>query len=194
MVYKYINNVLNISKAIMDSVIDKKDIVIDATVGNGNDTLHMANLVGSQGKVYGFDIQNIAIEKTRKKLIKEDLYKQVILINAGHETMEQYINEKVKFIIFNLGYLPGGDKNIKTNPDTTIMAIEKSLELLTNNGLLLITSYIGHTGGFEEKEAVESFLTNLNQREYNVLQFKFINQINNPPILYGVEKRSFKEG
>lgn len=192
--YKYIHSVLNISKAIMDSVIDKDDYVIDATVGNGKDTLYMAKLVGNRGKVYGFDIQKIAIERTKEKLINEGLYRQVELINTGHEHMDMYINEKVKLIVFNLGYLPGGNKNIITKPDTTIQAIKKSLNLLMDNGILLITSYIGHIGGIEEKNAVEEFLQKLDQKEYNVLQFKFINQINNPPILYGVEKRLNKEG
>lgn len=192
--YKYIHSVLNISKAIMDSVIDKDDYVIDATVGNGKDTLYMAKLVGNRGKVYGFDIQKIAIERTKEKLINEGLYRQVELINTGHEHMDMYINEKVKLIVFNLGYLPGGNKNIITKPDTTIQAIKKSLNLLIDNGILLITSYIGHIGGIEEKNAVEEFLQKLDQKEYNVLQFKFINQINNPPILYGVEKRLNKEG
>ncbi|HLR34384.1 MAG TPA: class I SAM-dependent methyltransferase [Tissierellales bacterium] len=192
--YKYMNNVLNISKALMDLAIYNGDTVIDATVGNGNDTLYMANLIGDEGKVYGFDIQKTAINRTKQALEKAGFNNRVTLINSGHETMDEYVKEKVKLVVFNLGFLPKGDKKITTLPGTTIMAMEKSLKLLVDNGLLLIISYIGHSGGLEEKEAVENYLKELNQKEYNVLKYKFINQINNPPILYGVEKRSFKEG
>ncbi len=188
------NNVLNISKALMDLAIYNGDTVIDATVGNGNDTLYMAKLIGDQGKVFGFDIQKTAINRTKQVLEKAGFNNRVTLINSGHETMDEYVKEKVKLVVFNLGFLPKGDKKITTLPDTTIMAIEKSLKLLVDNGLLLVTSYIGHSGGLKEKEAVENYLKELNQKEYNVLQYKFINQINNPPILYGVEKRFFKEG
>ena len=194
MKYKYMNNVLNISKALMDLAIYNGDTVIDATVGNGNDTLYMANLIGDEGKVYGFDIQKTAINRTKQALEKAGFNNRVTLINSGHETMDEYVKEKVKLVVFNLGFLPKGDKKITTLPGTTIMAMEKSLKLLVDNGLLLIISYIGHSGGLEEKEAVENYLKELNQKEYNVLKYKFINQINNPPILYGVEKRSFKEG
>ncbi len=191
---KDVNNVLNISKIIMNLAIEAGDIVIDATIGNGNDTIYMAKLVGDKGKVYGFDIQNTAINITKQKLQKAGFYDRVILINSGHEKVDIYIKEKVKLVVFNLGFLPGSDKTIKTQPNTTIIGIEKSLDLLMNNGVLLVISYTGHEGGLEEKNAVENYLKKLNQKEYNVFKFQFINQINNPPILFGVEKRSFEEG
>lgn len=187
---KFIDNALNISKDFMDKVIKKGDIVVDATVGNGNDTLYMAGLVGDKGKVYGFDIQKEAIAKTKQLLKEKGVYSRVKLINDGHENMDKYIKEKVKLIVFNLGFLPGGDKSIITRPDTTLKAIKRSLNLLVDNGLLLVVSYSGHSGGLEEAEAVKSYLSSLNQQEYNVLQSKFINQINNPPVLYGIEKKA----
>ncbi|NLW22466.1 MAG: methyltransferase domain-containing protein [Tissierellia bacterium] len=188
MAFKHFINPVATAKKIMSHCIKEGNIVLDCTVGNGNDTLLLARLVGQTGKVYGFDIQSIAIQITEEKLIKEGLDKRVILINDSHENIDQYISEKLHLIIYNLGYLPGGDKRIKTSAVTTINSIRKALTLLDRNGLLLVTCYRGHEGGEEESKAVREMLQSLNQREYNVLEFNFLNHINKPPILYGIEK------
>ncbi len=186
--FKYFINAVETAKKIMHHYIKEGNIAMDCTVGNGNDTILLAKLVGNSGKVYGFEIQSIALKITKEKLLKENLGNNVTLINEGHQNIDKYVFEKVDFIIYNLGYLPGGDKRIKTEINTTLESLEKSLSLLKKNGLLLITCYTGHKGGLEEKEGVESFLNTLNQKEYNVLEFKFLNQKNNPPVLFGVEK------
>lgn len=164
------------------------DVVLDATVGNGNDTLDLARLVGSKGKVYGFDIQDMAIKNTKKLLTKNNQLENVILINDNHINIDKYIDEPLNLAIYNLGYLPKGDKNLKTDASSTVISVSKALDLLKKNGILIITSYIGHPGGLEEKEALEQMLISLNQKEYNVLKNEFINQQNFPPLLYIVEK------
>lgn len=189
--YKYFKNAVEISKMIMNDNICPGNIVIDCTVGMGNDTIKLAKLVGKYGKVYGFDIQSFAINMTREKLKKQNLFNRVFLINDGHENISNYVNDKVNFVIFNLGYLPGGDHNIKTKAETTIIGIKKALNVLIPGGILLVTCYVGHEGGLEEMKKVEEYLSSLNQKEYSTLKFKFINQINNPPILYGVEKNNY---
>ncbi|HSH35140.1 class I SAM-dependent methyltransferase [Schnuerera sp.] len=186
--FKHFVNAVDLVKKIMNYHIKKGDRVLDCTVGNGNDTLLLASLVGEKGKVYGFDIQSKALKITKEKLIKENLEYRVTLINDGHENIDNYISGKVDFIVYNLGYLPGGDKRIKTEINTTLESIKKSVGLLNNNGLLLITCYTGHDGGLVEKKGVEYFIKSLNQKKYNALRFNFINQKNNPPILFGVEK------
>lgn len=186
--YKYFTNAVDLAKLIMTEKVSKGSIVLDCTLGNGNDTLHLANLVGENGKVYGFDIQAVALDITREKLEKENLLNRTVLIKDSHEKIDKYIKEELDLIVYNLGYLPGGDKNIRTNPESTLMSLEKSVKLLKKNGLLLVTSYTGHSGGLEEKEKVRDFLQKLNQKYVNVLEFNFINQKNNPPVLYGVEK------
>lgn len=186
--YKYFINSVNITKYIIENYVKEGHRVLDCTVGNGNDTLNLAKSVGNKGKVYGFDIQSVALEITADKLRSNGLEDRVILIKDSHEYINKYIFEELDLIIYNLGYLPGGDKSIKTNSSTTIKSIEKALNLLKSNGLLLITSYTGHKGGEEEKEKIESYLKSLDQKYANVLEFNFINQKNNPPILYGVEK------
>ena len=186
--FKEIVNTLKISNDIIDKHVKLGDIVLDCTVGNGNDTLRLAKLVGDRGKVYGFDIQRIALDITSELLTCEKLNNRVELIRDSHENIDLYINDKLDFVVFNLGYLPKGDKSIKTKSSSTITSLEKSLELLNKNGIILITSYVGHEGGLDEKEAIEKLLSELDQNNYNVVKYNFINQKNYPPILYGVEK------
>jgi len=182
-------NAVELAKKIIKETVLTSDNVMDCTVGRGNDTLLLAELVGPLGKVYGFDIQSDALNYTKEKLGEKKLIDRVMLIHDGHENLLNYVQDKkIKLAIFNLGYLPTGDHNIVTKPETTIQGIKSSLSLLCKNGILLITSYTGHSGGMEEKNVIENFLCDLEQKNYSVLKFQFINQINNPPILYGVEK------
>ena len=189
--YICFKNAVEMTKKIMERTIFPGNIVIDCTVGKGNDTIKLAKLVGPYGKVYGFDIQNRALDLTKEKLKRENLLDRVILINDGHENLSNYIMEKVNFVVFNLGYLPEGDHSIITKAETTTMGLNDSLNALAQGGILLATCYTGHNGGLEEMNEVEEFLSKLNQKEYSTLKFQFINQINNPPILYGVEKNNF---
>lgn len=186
--YKYVNNVISITREIMLEKVKIGNVVVDATAGNGHDTLLLAKLVGQEGKVYGFDIQESAIKNTNQKLIENKLAERVYLIQDSHENIDKYIDERTDLVIFNLGYLPGGNHSIVTKAKSTTIAIEKSLNLLKENGLLVITAYVGHEEGKTEEKYVKEYLSNLDQKEFNVLKFEFINQINNPPILYCVEK------
>ncbi len=186
-----LNSPLRFSQEILKRSIVPGDTVIDATVGNGNDTVTLAAAVGSTGKVYGFDIQKEALEKTKEKLLLTGLLSQTELILDGHEHIGQYIPEgtKISATVFNLGYLPSGDKSIITKPDTTLDAVKQSLSLLRKGGIVSLMIYSGHEGGQEEKEAVDAFVVSLNQEDFQVLSYKFVNQKNHPPYLYLIEKR-----
>ncbi|MCT4585149.1 MAG: class I SAM-dependent methyltransferase [Peptostreptococcaceae bacterium] len=176
-------------KFILKSKIKENDICIDATMGNGNDTLFLKQCIGMNGKVYAFDIQKQALENTKKVLEEAKLYNNVHLINDGHENMNEYIKETIDFIIFNLGYLPKGDKNLITKKETTIKAIDESLKLLKKKGIICIMSYYGHEGGMDEKNSLIDFLEKLNYLEYNIIKFDFLNKKNSPPILFLIEKK-----
>ncbi|RKD34535.1 tRNA (mnm(5)s(2)U34)-methyltransferase [Thermohalobacter berrensis] len=186
---KYFTKATDLAKWIIEKKIKVGSVVVDATVGNGHDTFYLAEKVGKEGKVYGFDIQDSALLNTKKRLVNNNVFDRVELIKDSHEKLDAYVKEKVDLVIFNLGYLPGGDHSIVTKPESTIKAIEKSLLALKKYGILLVVAYYGHKGGKEEKEKVENYLRNLDQKQFNVLKFDFINQINNPPILFGVEKK-----
>lgn len=179
---------VGISHDFAQQIIKEGDIVIDATAGNGNDTLFLARMVGESGHVYSFDIQEQALANTREKIKAENLLDRVTLIHDGHQNMDKYVEHGVKLIMFNLGYLPGGDHRIHTKAETTIQAIQKGLDLITKNGLVIVVVYYGGDSGFEEKDAVMTFFKNLDCRKYSVLVHDFINQINCPPIAVCIEK------
>ncbi|MHC6180274.1 tRNA 5-(aminomethyl)-2-thiouridylate-methyltransferase MnmM [Clostridium sp. JNZ X4-2] len=185
----YFTNAVDLAKDICMKKLHKGDIAVDATMGNGNDTAALAELVGISGKVYAFDIQKKAVENTRKNIDERNLSKQVKLINDGHENMDRYIDEKVKLFIFNLGYLPKGRHDVTTKAATTLKAVEKCLKLIQQNGVIILVIYYGHEQGKIEKDALEGYVKTLNQREYNVVKASFVNQINCPPMLIIIEKR-----
>lgn len=187
---KYLINATHLAKTILDNCINIGDIVVDATVGNGHDTEYLANKVGKQGKVYGFDVQELAINNTKDKLEKIRLLERVNLILDGHENIDKYIKENISCAVFNLGYLPKGDHSLITKPETTILGIKKVLSILKKNGIISITMYTGHEGGIDEKNAIEEFVSSLDQKYFSVLKCDFINQKNNPPQLILIEKKN----
>ncbi len=186
---KYINKITEVNKIFLEKVVNKGDVVIDATMGNGYDTVYLGNLVGEGGKVYAFDVQEEAIKSTRKKVERDNMTDRVELILDGHENLDKYVDEEVACVVFNLGYLPRAKHVVITKPDTTLQAIKKSLNLLKPNGVISIAAYIGHEGGMEEKDYICEYLNNLDQKEFNVLHMQFTNQINNPPQLILIEKK-----
>ena len=186
---KCLTKITDINKLYLEKVINKGDIVVDATMGNGYDTKYLAEKVGEEGFVYSFDIQETALKSTKKRLDKENLSDRVKLILDGHENMDKYVDKEVSCVLFNLGYLPRAKHQIITQPTTTIKAIEHSLRLLKPHGIVSIAIYTGHPGGMEEKNTIYEFVKNLDQSEFNVLECGFINQINNPPQLVLIEKK-----
>lgn len=157
------------------------DTCIDATVGNGGDLLFLARLVGECGRVYGFDIQEIALKNTGKKLEEHSLTGTLYLDSHAH--MDHYFEqESVQGIVFNLGYLPGGDHSLATRAESTIKAIEISLHLLKKGGVISICIYSGGDSGFEEKEAVLDYLKTLDYKSYLVITNEFYNMPNHPPM------------
>lgn len=188
--YKKIVNILKISREFIEKNLPVGSKVVDCTVGNGNDTEILLKAIGKNGQLIGFDIQNKAIESTRNRLIMKGYsLDNVRLIEDGHENIDKYV-DSADLIIYNLGYLPRGDKDIVTKGDTTIESLKKAINVLKPGGLILIASYIGHEGGLSENILLEKFLSDLNQKQYNVLKNSFINQKNKPPILYIIEKSS----
>lgn len=183
-------NALTFSHSLMKKYLQEGDTALDATVGNGHDTVFLAQLVGPQGQLYGFDIQQRAIENTQKKLQEENLADRVDLFHAGHENLDHYLpaDLSLQAAIFNLGYLPQADKSIITQGPTTIQALSLILERLAVHGLVVLVVYYGHEGGREEKELLEAFLRQLDQKVFQVLKYQFINQKNQPPFVLAIEK------
>ncbi len=170
------------------SVVQNGDCVVDATMGNGYDTVFLAELAGDAGKVYAFDVQECALENTRKKLEQKGLAYRCVLIRDGHENMHQYINEPLKLVLFNLGYLPGGDHNLCTRGETTVQAVRIALNKLAVHGLVILVIYHGGDSGFSERDYLLNELPKFDNRLYAVMMTEFINLPNNPPILVCIEK------
>ncbi len=163
--------------------LNKEAITVDCTCGNGNDTLFLAK---SSKFVYGFDIQKQALEAT-ERLLKENAKSNYRLILDGHENIDKYVKEKCDVILFNLGYLPKGDKAITTVSDTTIKAVEKSLGLLKVNGLLVITCYYGHTEGKKERADLLEYISTLDKK-YHIRKIDTLNSDKCPPEVILVTK------
>ncbi len=158
-------------------------LYIDATVGNGHDTEFLCKGVGATGRVIGFDIQNIAIAQTRERLIDADVLERCQLVNDGHEQLDNYVGEQsVDGIMFNFGYLPGGDHACATKGTTSIQAIEKGLKALKPGGIMSLCIYSGQDSGFEEKDAIFKYLKKIDQKNYVIIKSEFYNRPNNPPI------------
>lgn len=184
-----LQHVVSMNQLILSQLIEPEDVVVDATMGNGNDTVFLCQLVGAKGKVYAFDIQENALIETLEKLSVLKLESIATLIHSGHENIEQLIDEPIKAVVFNLGYLPGADKQLHTQWLTTLQAIEASLKLLQKDGFISITAYPGSELGATETHALENFIQRLPQKQFGVSRYQMINQINEPPILYFIQKR-----
>lgn len=143
-------------------IIRPGDQVVDATVGNGHDTGFLAECVGESGRVLGLDVQESAIRVTRSRLDQAGLGGRVELIQAGHERLEHLLPEtmwgRLRAAMFNLGYLPGGDHNLITRPETTLTALSVARSHLLPGGLISVMIYRGHAGGDEENRAIEEWL------------------------------------
>lgn len=161
---------------------------IDFTMGNGHDTLWLSRHMGKDGKVYAFDIQEKAIESTRKLLETEGAPNNYTLILASNHTVRDYVKEKICVGMFNLGYLPGGDKSLTTKRDTTLAAIEAALELLDADGALLIAVYPGHAEGAVEGRLINDTLSRLDRKEFCVSKLQIVNSPTSP-FFFLVEKK-----
>ncbi|WP_325176651.1 class I SAM-dependent methyltransferase [Paenibacillus alkalitolerans] len=170
------------------------DIAVDATVGNGHDTLFLCRLVGPGGHVYGTDIQAEAVTSARARLCEEGVAAGTFTLwQADHSRLAELLpgetQRRVAAVMFNLGYLPGGDHATITTAGTTIRALEAAVEALRAGGIVTAVVYPGHAGGETEAAAVDAWMAALPQSKYQALQYRFTNQRNAPPYVAAVEKR-----
>ena len=166
---------------VLDEYIKEGDCCIDATMVKGGDTYYLCSKTVESGKVYAFDVQADALRQTREKLYKHKMNAELIL--DGHEHMKEYVKEMaVSCIMFNLGYLPGGDHHLATKTNTTIQAVEAGLGMLKTGGIMSICIYSGGDSGFEERDGVLEYLSQLDDRKYFIARQDFPNKKNNPPM------------
>lgn len=188
-----LHRVLPFSKRLIEKTVQPGETVVDATAGNGNDTQFLAEHVGEDGHVFAFDIQQQALDATKKRL--GNLAERTTLILDSHENVDEYIKKPIGGAMFNLGYLPySDDLSVITKAESTITALHKLLGLLKRDGMITIAVYDGHEGGKEERDAVLNYVTKLHQADVHVARYEIVNQRNNPPFLLAIEKlRDFTE-
>ncbi|MFX3635074.1 MAG: class I SAM-dependent methyltransferase [Candidatus Pristimantibacillus sp.] len=171
------------------------DTVIDATAGGGTDSLTLAQLVGANGSLYVFDIQQEALDRTRERLdgaVQKNQLPRVKLLLDNHarmaEALEPSVHGAVAAIMFNLGYLPGGDETLITQPPSTIAALNAALSLLRPGGIVTCVLYPGHPGGADEAATVEGWAAQLPGVEYTTVLYRRT-QRQAAPYLIAVEKK-----
>lgn len=173
---------------VISRFLRRGDRAVDATCGNGHDTLLLAKLVGDTGRVWAFDIQERAISQTSLRLAQAGLLERVELILGGHETMSRHAGGDLGVVVFNLGYLPGGDQTIITRPDTTLAALGHASNLLRPGGVLAITIYPGHEGGGDEQRAVDDWASALTPKMFHSWRMGQLNVPIDAPYFILVQK------
>ena len=185
---RHLTDIVPFAHALLQHVLQPGDVAIDATAGNGYDTLLLAQWVGDGGRIYAFDVQAQAIEATRERLQAHGLADRVSVIHAGHETVLQHVTQPVQAAVFNLGYLPRSDKQITTQADSTIAALQGIWQLLRPHGVIVLVVYHGPAGGKQERSAVEDYVCGLDPAAVRVVRFALANVPNDPPYVLALEK------
>lgn len=174
------------SQLLLADRLQPGDCVLDATAGNGHDTLFLARCISPAGHVYAVDVQAAAVAETRRRLIEGGVAETAFtVVQTGHENMSAVIRPehqgRLAGIMFNLGYLPGSDKTVITHTETTLTAIQTALDQIRPGGLLTIAVYPGHEGGNQEQKAIAEWAAALPPRSYEVQHLRPVNRSASPP-------------
>ena len=176
-------NSLGLTHRVMARCIQPGDFCIDATAGKGRDALFLCRLVGETGHVLAMDVQADAVAQTTALLTAEGVMERARVVQACHSRMGDYAAaESVDGIMFNFGWLPGGDHTLFSSPDTSIAAIRAGLDLLKPGGVMTLCIYYGRENGTAERDALLNFLPTLDNRRYTVIRGDFVNRTGDVPI------------
>ncbi|WBW50605.1 class I SAM-dependent methyltransferase [Peptoniphilus equinus] len=184
---KVATNYLDVTSDVINAANLKGTICVDATCGRGGDSLRI--LKQGAAFLYGCDVQEAAICDTKGRL-EEAGFSNFKLFQLSHENVFEFIGQPVDFVIYNLGYLPGSDKTIITKGDSTVASLASALKFLRPQGMILVVSYVGHPGSFEERAQLEYYLKHLDQKHYAVEAIEFFNERHNPPKVFKIGVRS----
>lgn len=183
-----IRNALGLSHQYATAVVRPGDTVVDATCGNGGDTVFLAGLVGPTGRVIAFDIQADAVAKTSQRLQTAGLTDRCVLHLASHDRLTELVEPGVRAVFFNLGYLPDGDHRIGTRAETTLAALGQALSLIQPGGMVSICLYYGGDSGFDEHDAVLAYLQTIPVERFAVQKIEMANARACPPIFICCER------
>ena len=173
--------------------IQHGDTVLDATAGNGHDTIFLAEAVGESGRVIAIDCNPDAIASTATRSNQQALADRISLIQNDHIHLSEILADQnatsLAAAVFNLGYLPGSDKSLTTTSSSTIPALRQALDHIQLGGILVIVCYPGHDAGAIESEAVKNWAEGLDEKHYLTINYGSLNQHKRPPFIIAVERR-----
>ena len=173
-------DLLTLEKSFILPHLKEGATVVDYTMGNGHDTAYLSKAVGPNGRVFAFDIQPSALLSSAKTLKNGDCPANYRLICASHHRVKEFVHEPVKVGMFNLGYLPGGDKRITTLRETTLAAVKAAIELMDSDAALLIAVYPGHEEGEIEGELLTEMFAEYSRFKYCIGKFRLCNSPTSP--------------
>lgn len=179
----------------LQRLVHPEGLVIDATVGKGQDSLFLTRLIGVTGHLFGFDIQETALASSRKTLTDAGVSEtQFTFFPHSHAEMHLHLPAKtrkaVNAIVFNLGYLPGGDKSVTTLAQTTLAALTSSMDLLAPRGVISITTYPGHHAGQQEASAVSKWVEALPSSQTEIHRICALKTVTPAPELWLILKKN----
>ncbi|MBQ7474294.1 MAG: class I SAM-dependent methyltransferase [Clostridia bacterium] len=174
-------DLLDLHKRFLLAHLRPGDVAVDFTMGNGHDTEFLSKTVGETGKVYAFDIQELALASTRKRLIESGCPDNWELFRVSHHRAPEFVKEKIRAGIFNLGYLPGsGKKELTTMRETTLPAVDAAVGMLGEDAVLIVAVYPGHPEGMAEGEALLGYFSGISRFRYSIAQIKLVNSPTSP--------------
>lgn len=184
-----ITGITELAQLFAGAVVAAGDVAVDCTVGNGNDMLFLIEKTGPEGFVYGFDIQDEAISNTRARLdsagISTDRY---ALIKRDHAELSEEIARPVSAFMFNLGYLPGSDRRVVTEPEKVRAALDSAMELLKLMGIITVVIYTGHSQGRIEKDALMEYAALVDEKRFRVMHITNMNSSKPSPSIMVIQK------
>ena len=173
-------DLLELHKYFILNHLREGDVAVDFTMGNGHDTEFLSKTVGATGHVYAFDIQKQAVESTARRLAEAGCPQNYTLIHASHQYVKDYVKVPIKAGMFNLGWLPGGDKTITTMRESTMPAIEAAIDLMDRDAILNVAVYPGHAEGDAEGNMICEYLSGINRHKVCATKVKILNSPTSP--------------
>ena len=181
-------DLLELQKHFILTHLHEGDVAVDFTMGNGHDTEFLSKTVGESGRVFAFDVQQMALDSTAKNLKAAGCPENYTLILDSHHNVKNYVDVPIKAGMFNLGYLPGSDKTVTTMRSTTLPAIEAAISLMDKDAIILVAVYPGHAEGEAEGKALAAYFATLSRYAYCASQFRILNSPS-APYFFVIEKR-----
>ena len=203
-----LSRIVSWSHELLAEAVAPGALAVDLTAGRGQDTLALWGMVGEQGQVVAFDVQQDALIQTRQRLRASGATVRMVdqatqaladqpgvdLIHSCHSRYADIVMTAPAAIIANLGYLPGSNQQMITRSETTLAALHQAIDSLAVGGRIAVVVYPGHDGGAEEATCVELFFSSLDSGNYDVLQVQLPNRVQAPGLLVAEKRTEVRSG